>query len=457
MKICVADDEREVRESIVLKLQQTHPYVNVFDAGYGAGALEHIKLIRPELVFADIRMPELNGLELLAQVMQSLPKSKVIMLTGYSDFEYARKAVHLGAADYLLKPADCDELKAIVQQTYEQLGAKLLSDVQESLKYMPEAPSRIQGVQFANIAQWLDERVLKTIRFERSSGHTENNEELICSFDWNGTHVRIAAAAPAYTGGLFSRPDELGRVWSHEWETRMTHDFFGKKQIHSVRFKATSQEAAGSLRIRIIQAVLAANEDKLREGLTTWFASLQRMQLRDLQEESAKLISMIDSGVRHSQTLFIMDHKHDERWLREVEKHTSWDGLQAWLQEWILERLASSRPETPQADSMDRFDTTLRLLEQRTDMDLTLESLAEEVGVHPVTLSRMFKQRTGLSFVRYMTRKRLEKAKQWLLEGDRTISELAEQLGYQDHRYFATLFKNEYGLTPGDYRKHCKK
>lgn len=449
MKICVADDEKEVRHSIVLKLTESHPYANVFDVGYGFEALEQIKLIRPELVFLDIRMPELDGLDMLAKLMDALPKTKVVILTGYSHFEYAKKAVHYGASDYLLKPADIDELKQIVQTAYDRLTERLDIELSGALQGGGLEAAKIRGICYRNVSLWFDDRVLKLIVFEGGPIPDETPVNVICGYEWQGQRVRIVAVEPPYSGISFRDSGELARIWQAEWRTWETKRFFGTGAVHSGRFRSNA-DSAGGFRLSVVRAVKTADREKLYEVLSVWFQELQRLQADVVREECAKLVSLLDSDLTEGQTYSILEHGPKEIWLREVERYPGWTELRTWLQEWVIKRFDQLHPAR---GSSDWFEKALNLLELRVDMDITLESLAAKAGVHPVTLSRMFKQQTGLSFVRYLTRKRMEKAKRLLTAGDQSIVKIAENLGYQDHRYFVSLFKNEWGMTPGDYRK----
>lgn len=453
MKICVADDEKEVRDSIVLKLTESHPYANVFDVGYGFGALEQIKLIRPELVFVDIRMPELDGLDMLASIMNVLPKTKVVILTGYNHFEYARKAVHYGASDYLLKPADVDELKQLVQSAYDRLAGRLGTELSSALLGFGPETTEIRNMFFRNVSLWFDDRILKTIVFEDSPVVTETHPNVICGFRWQEQEVLIVATDPAYSGVSFRDSGELARIWQAErraWETKR---FFGDDTAHSGRFRGNAADLSGSLRLNVVRAVKAADREMLQEAMSRWIRELQKLHADVVREECAKLVSLLDSDLSDAQTYCILEHGPKENWLREMERYPSWLELRNGLQEWVMKRFDQLHPPAVLPGSSDWFEKALHLLGQRAGMDITLETLAAETGVHPVTLSRMFKQQTGLSFIRYLTRKRMEKAKQLLVSSDQPIAELAKCLGYQDHRYFATLFKNEWGITPGDYRK----
>lgn len=121
MKILVTDDELLARESIIAALNGMG-YNDVLEAKDGLEALELIKQYKPNVVIADIRMPKMDGIELLTEV-NSLPVSKsiFIFLSGYDLFEYAQKAITLGAFSYLLKPVKKNELENVLAKACKKL------------------------------------------------------------------------------------------------------------------------------------------------------------------------------------------------------------------------------------------------------------------------------------------------------------------------------------------------
>ena len=116
-KVMIVDDEKYVRMGI--KNETDWALIGcevVAEASNGIDALEAAEQTRPDLVISDIRMPKMDGLELAEQLMSRFPGIKIIFLTAYDEFEYARQAVRLGASDYLLKPFGEGELEASVQK-----------------------------------------------------------------------------------------------------------------------------------------------------------------------------------------------------------------------------------------------------------------------------------------------------------------------------------------------------
>ena len=115
--VMIVDDEKYVRMGI--KEQTDWDLIGcevVAEAANGEEALKKAEETRPDLVISDIRMPKMDGIELAEKLLDRFPSTKVIFLTAYNEFEYARQAVRIGVSDYLLKPFQDGELEASVQR-----------------------------------------------------------------------------------------------------------------------------------------------------------------------------------------------------------------------------------------------------------------------------------------------------------------------------------------------------
>ncbi len=115
--VMIVDDEKLVRMGI--KEETDWDLIGcevVAEASNGEEALQLADETRPDLVISDIRMPRMDGIELAGKLLEKYPSTKVIFLTAYNEFEYARKAVRIGVSDYILKPFQDGELEASVQR-----------------------------------------------------------------------------------------------------------------------------------------------------------------------------------------------------------------------------------------------------------------------------------------------------------------------------------------------------
>lgn len=111
MKLLIADDEQYVRYSLAEEIDWAKYGIELAGtASDGEEAFELAMRIRPDLLLTDIRMPVLSGLDLMRKLKPELPQMKVVLLSGWSDFEYAREALKLGASNYLVKPCPDEEI-----------------------------------------------------------------------------------------------------------------------------------------------------------------------------------------------------------------------------------------------------------------------------------------------------------------------------------------------------------
>ena len=116
-KVMIVDDEKYVRLGI--KNGTDWALINcqvVGEACNGQEGIESAEELRPDLIISDIKMPKKNGIEMAEELLDKYPDMKVIFLTAYDEFEYARAAIRIGVSDYLLKPFDDGELEAAVQR-----------------------------------------------------------------------------------------------------------------------------------------------------------------------------------------------------------------------------------------------------------------------------------------------------------------------------------------------------
>ncbi|WP_053943307.1 response regulator transcription factor [Kallipyga gabonensis] len=111
LKVLLVEDENLIRRGLLYKTDWTElQCVVVGEAGSGTEGLAQIEALRPDIVITDIRMPDMDGLEMLRKGQDICPFYSII-LSGYSEFDYAQQAIHLGVTEYLLKPLDENELK----------------------------------------------------------------------------------------------------------------------------------------------------------------------------------------------------------------------------------------------------------------------------------------------------------------------------------------------------------
>lgn len=130
IKLVIVDDEKMIREGLANTIPWSDLGVEVVGtAGNGQAALEIIKYKKPHIVLTDIRMPKMDGLQLLKTISEEYPKIKVVMLSGYDEFSYAQQAIKYGATDYILKPVNAEELQKLVKKLTQTYAEEVFEDL----------------------------------------------------------------------------------------------------------------------------------------------------------------------------------------------------------------------------------------------------------------------------------------------------------------------------------------
>ncbi len=125
-RILLADDEEEVRKGIIRKMDwESLGFLVAGDAENGEDALEKIEQLKPDVVMTDIRMPYMDGLTLAAKIRQKYPSIKILIFSGFDDFEYAQQAIKLKVTEYILKPVNVEELTEILNRVRESLDEEI--------------------------------------------------------------------------------------------------------------------------------------------------------------------------------------------------------------------------------------------------------------------------------------------------------------------------------------------
>ena len=116
LKVVVIDDEMLIRKLIRMKIDTKRLNLEIVgEYANGASALQDLEEIKPDIVISDICMPEADGLLFSEECVKRFPEIKIILVTGYDDFEYARRSIKAGVFDYILKPVQEEELNASLE------------------------------------------------------------------------------------------------------------------------------------------------------------------------------------------------------------------------------------------------------------------------------------------------------------------------------------------------------
>jgi two-component system response regulator YesN len=534
-KLLVVDDEPIIREGI-RRFIAGHPtgFTVAGEAASGKEALELLPELLPDVIITDICMPTLNGIELIEQAQTVNPDVKVIIVSGYDDFEYAQKAVRLGVFDYLLKPVAAAKLMEALGRVKEELEQRgnLLRDLDELKRRVRESLPVLRDRFFHDLivgkvaADGLEQRLtyldlklagrlyavallkVKTLpagREERIAG-----EGLLqCSLVQIAESVFPVAFKPHcfFLSGdklalLFAMPDgdrqrafialnqNLQRtvIAVQRHLALDAYAALGGLYDSLPQIQHSYAEAKEALRFSLLnEKSNVTNFEDIHTGSETQCArpvELERQLLsqvklgeRQAAQQTAAMLLGYYRGLpdikpaRFKQMLFeiavlmlrmveeaggiIKNVTRDEAATPYdlIHRCETFQDLQQFLTGFTLsclaeiEKVRAGKGYTLVEKAKEMIDAAL------SDNELAMDQIAARLFISPNYLRSLFKQQVGESFVEYVTRMRMERARALLDDATLKIYDIAALVGYVDQHYFSICFKKYFGLTPTDYRE----
>ena len=514
MKVLIVDDERIIR----LGIRSVVPWENlgvqeVFEATSGREAMEVVEKEEPDLVITDIQMAEMTGLELIANIRQLKEDTRIIVLTGYDEFDYARECLRMQVQDFLLKPVDEEHLIRIIKHEIGQIHAmKEKVDKQSHLQ-------RIAGTkEQTNLEKSMRKLIAKsdvmeTIQFLEENYHYDVESKF-----------QIILLLPSFDVGL-KREEESDSL------TRMTIKDLIIGYIDANDYGITFEDGQGQLLIALFEG---SGSDEPRFHLNT--------VIQLTKDECGVLLSLAEGSmvsgfkeahISYNDALYARSKKMDAK--GDQVSYTSGKGQLDMFREVYSEFIRKFNESSGDTDKVlrifdafclatnaynisdkyvrkccfeiassiyfsfvdetgDNSDNKLHLLlsslmnsdresnyaatrafiegllkadeednelvshvkryiKENLSEDISVAGIATHFYISPNYFSRLFKRVTNERCNEYIARSRIEKASHLLSSTNMKIGQVALEVGYRDTNYFSLAFKKHLGVSPGQYRQ----
>lgn len=496
MKLLIVEDEIYSRKSLVKQVQalDAAKTMIILEAADGKAALELVKRERPELVLSDIQMPFMNGLELLKETRRLLPDTRVIMISGYAEFEFAQQALNLGAIGYLLKPISDESLcdcfsrfltensgrsAAVQEKPGDPLAICLINAVNENklddAYVMQQSFSRI----------FVPFRVVTITFLQGDRPEQENflqglNKVLNSALDMD---FRILPLSYLRFEIVFKESSRMTAMLRYLAEFLRGQ---GKKhccgisaqQQHLSDFLTAHTQACYAEKYRLLEQQDIYSFDELRCKRTVRRVSFQEKEEFEFQiqqgkaEEAYRIASEKLLEMHEDSTLQIEAYEtfllrlqmamddHEKSTLDSLEQQ--WFPVQAYADFTdLLGDLKAQIYKVCDEISANRMgidgnvsDQVFEYIQQNYSKDFSLKDLAKKVFyMNPSYLSYLIRKKTGKTYSSYLKEIRISHAKELLLDSHLPITEVAMLCGYNDPSQFIAIFKKETGMTPRRFRE----
>lgn len=399
-QILIVDDEPHVVDTIRGILEQD-PEVDleVHTAFRGQQALKLCQQYPISLLITDIRMPDMSGLELARQVRQLTPDCNVILLTAYSDFTYAYEGIQLHASDYILKTED----KQIIRSRI----FKILGTMEQELRHR-------SWLESARESNPISDRLCKKLLMPQRSSQQEEAFTLLGFRETGFPLLLMTAKTPSH---IPIQADILQKSLMRCLPGRITH------------------LCASTISENVCSLVLSLDPKGYAITGTWLMVTMERIQAlytATTQAECAILYSYpIDNLDQLSGKYQIA-----ARYL-EAERFDA-----------CVKVISDVKKESP----LVTIHFVKRYVKEHLNQDLSLSQISVVTGYNPTYLSRLFKEQTGETLNRYISRKRMEYIARLMQDPQISMQQIMDAAGFSTRSYFNQFVKKETGLTPKQYR-----
>lgn len=543
-KVLIVDDEKFVVDSLTGTLPWNELGIGeVFGVYSAREALRILEQHHVDIVLTDIRMPGMDGIQLIERVRSLSANTECVLLTGYEEFSYAKQAIRHQVVDYLLKPVSDEAMISTIRGITDRLNEKWerISSYQRAVSTLNEQLPALQADLLRNLlngrkfgAKLLEDKLrvlrlpfglddavaLMLIRLEGGFTSEEYRDLWLIEYAiinmareimeqefhlWSCRDAHdylIVAATPRGMGDAAEEMPE--RSGTADWLDRLErgacllqenvaaflkgnvsvvvggHSGFpeGLPKLHAevlslIRtqigsnqgFFMTARRAPERDNIDSLSALHkppsllhlfeAGYWEEIRLKLDSVFAELEQLGGRGgaSHEYTLEVYHAFSAALyhyAHATGRPVLELLPDGK-LYLPEASLSVQRLREWTK-----TVCDALHQTANKEMSSSRTAVVRIVQdfihQRLSEDVSLQTLADQVGWHPVHLSKVFKLETGEMLSDYLLRIRLERAVQLLKGSELRIFEIAGQVGYLTTSYFIKVFKKYYGITPQEYR-----
>ncbi len=442
LRAMLVDDEPFALEGLKLLIDWKAEGFEVCAECADAGeALARLPAARPDLIVTDIRMPGMDGLELMQAVLRQGFNGQFVVVSGYGDFEYAQRALLLGVAGYLLKPLEPSEAGPVLEHVRRKLIDREASAAQSRavsqevvaglLAGYGPPPERVPEGCVWRLAAWGAPLPYREVR------------EVVDAFP--------EGAASAH---IVEDKEFLAIRWREE---DGEPDWRAAEAVLSRchRKPVKSERTADPRRLAALRGQLAAQLDAAAYSLTERVNALTRaVALRQADECRARCAELeafcaacgADARGRARQQLVSECSRQFAERPEQLETFLA-------AQNDDLEPLCllAVRLLAPAQERIS--DRVIEYVTAHGGEKLSIESVAAALTYNATYLGRVFREEQGTGFREWLANLRVERAAQLLAGTEECVCRIAEQVGYLQYKRFLKHFKHRYGLTPEQYRR----
>ena len=422
MDILIIDDEPKIRnglKQIIGKLNQNWNVIGT--AEDGCSALEIIEGSQPDVLLLDIRMPNMNGLDLLEKIYSEKKDIIVVVVSGHAEFEYAQRAMRYGVLDYILKPVSPQRVKDVLEK-----ADKIIAGRNELIA---------KNVYVDNSINELREKFLHDIIFETDYVSEDDAREK-CDL------LNLSLGRFCILTLMLGLEDEVKQDSEIPVNNaKLKSAFYEVLERYDGGYVLCN--GIGSFIIVVKLGTYGDEENQIKSIFN------------ELLLHIGKDINTISGfgGIYDEISKAYLSYRESLLAIRGKNPVKSGNSLQNDISDTIAVKIVNDIRNNSRTYSVLIRQSVDYILKNYQRNNLKIDDIAKNVYVHSNYLSDIFKKETGENISDFIAECRLEKAKELLLNFENKIYMVAEKVGFNEQRYFSQVFKKKTGMTPVEYRE----
>ena len=476
--LLIVEDDKMTRQGIKAMVQRSSvPIQNIMECNNGQIALEILKSQRVDVMFTDIRMPKMDGIELVEAMQELEHKPLTVVISGYDDFTYAVRLLRMGIKEYILKPAEMEQIVEILKKLEEEISKNNENERKvreigcQQLKYMI-LNEHITEKEIQAVTQRFEKQLLSkeyvVCCLENSGEQTEENASFLYLGDIEANCVYIIGRenkefllknelADSYVGvsRLHTGIAQLKTAYEEAWTARKEAFLRSKHDVeYSESLLGEHGKADGE---RIHQIVQMLGTDKISGVLRTvelFISEIKRNRYSGHVLE--KSVDMFVEEMLRTYQNVLQGEEAELLRFQNIYQFANLDELMEEMTGWMIGFHEKINTEFDDYKNKSKMKQALAYIEENYDKDLNMAVISNYVSMNYSLFSYAFKQYTGKNFVNYLKELRVNEAKRLLEETDMRVIEIGQKVGYENEKHFMKLFKSQCGVSPTEYRKNMQ-
>lgn len=482
MIVLIVDDDRLVRFTIKSMLRDfmDDPADLFLEATNGRDMVTVCRERKPDVVFADISMPYMNGLDAIEECKKYSAMTQYVIVSGYSDFEYAQKGIRLGVSDYLLKPVDNEKLQDVIvkiklrmEQKKQESNSRFQLQMMEAFNYFTSlgseeelgfVESRYNYLVFLLYVKESDCVRKSPLDFQKVIVREIKNlgEEVV----FRKGHYAITNTSEGAICIIFDMPESVeDYIMSYMKKICLTlnnkHPFF--YYLTWMRCETLREVYKESEKIDMkIHLFLDRQPGVIyeREGIDRgeyekeFLAQIEKLLEAWKQADGIACKEIINKIWRkYKEKEPAVDLKYLSEYCSAVcGCPISGESFRVFFRSFV--EYSEQMYCGIGAEESDMIEQVKNYIQKNYMHDISISQIAEQFGLTANYLSTIFRRKTGEKFIDYLTKIRLEAAKKLLVKNtSASVQDVALMVGYNSSRHFSALFQKQTGETPSTYRK----